>query len=112
MLYHVTSDELIADAHTLGSYYCPSLVDEGFIHCCQLDQLSGVVQRYYADEESLIVMAIDPNALESVVKYENTVGGTELFPHVYGPINMMAVTAIKTLDHEAVCELRETGELA
>ena len=95
VLFHITSQDLVDDALALGFYHCPSLAEEGFIHCCQLEQLSGVIDRYYADDPDLCLLVIERDLLSAPVKFENTVGGDELFPHVYGPINITAVSKIK-----------------
>jgi len=42
-------------------------------------------------------MHIDTELLTPELVYENTVGGDELFPHVYGEINMDAVVQIAPL---------------
>jgi uncharacterized protein (DUF952 family) len=39
-------------------------------------------------------MLIDPDSLTSPLIRENTTGGSELFPHIYGAINPEAVRSI------------------
>ena len=96
--FHIASkDDFEAAGHT-GTYSCTSLKTEGFIHCCFDHQLSGVIERYYRGVSELLLLTIDVAGLESDVKYENTVGGTELFPHVYGPINLDSVSGSRDLD--------------
>ena len=75
----------------MGSYESPTLKEEGFIHCAKRAQVKGVLERYYKDATNLIVLEIDERKIRSQIKYENTVGGPELFPHIYGPINIDAV---------------------
>ncbi len=72
-------------------YRCASLQEEGFIHCCEKSQLAGVVRRYYSDVDDVQLLTIAVNKLAATVVRENTVGGDELFPHVYGTINKDAV---------------------
>lgn len=97
IIYHVTNEEGIDQASRSGRYSCDSLGTEGFIHCCSKDQLSGVLDRYYKGVEDLRLMEIDTNVLAASLVFENTVGGEELFPHVYGEINMDAVTDVVAL---------------
>jgi len=79
---------------TVATYRCESIDSEGFVHCCKLEQLQGVLERYYSGVEGLMLLHIDPELLQPELVYENTVGGEELFPHVYGAINMDAVLKI------------------
>jgi len=57
-------------------------------------QLKGVIERYYSGATGLLLLHIDSDLLRSELVFENTVGGEELFPHVYGEINMDAVVQI------------------
>ena len=98
MIFHIASQaDFDANAGN-ATYRCASLQTEGFIHCCSADQLAGVIERYYADVPDLLLITIDPDRLKAELVYENTVGGDELFPHVYGEINRDAVTEIAPLD--------------
>lgn len=98
MIFHIASQTDIDANAGNASYRCASLQIEGFIHCCCADQLAGVIERYYADVPDLLLITIDPDRLKAELVYENTVGGDELFPHVYGEINRDAVTEIAPLD--------------
>jgi uncharacterized protein (DUF952 family) len=93
VICHVT-DQVAIDQAAGGVYQCASLQTEGFIHCCTENQLAGVLQRYYQGVTGLKLLTINPALLSAGLVYENTVGGEEKFPHVYGPINMSAVIAI------------------
>ena len=105
----------IADAHdwtvaaASGSYERSSrelsLAEQGFIHASRLDQVESVAQAIYADYRgSLVLLTIDPTRLTPPVVVED--GGTgELFPHIYGPINVDAVTAVHELRRDPVGRL-------
>lgn len=96
-VFHVTNEAAITRAKPTGVYDCESLAAEGFIHCCKKDQLSGVLERYYQGVTDLQVMEIDTAKLQAELVFENTVGGEELFPHIYGKINMDAVVDVVNL---------------
>ena len=96
-IYHVT-DQPTLDKVADDTYTCDSLEAEGFIHCCTKDQLAGVLERYYQGVTGLKLLKIDTASLTARLIYENTVGGEELFPHVYGPINMNAVVDVSNLE--------------
>ena len=93
-LYHITSKGAANKISGNGYYYSETFSQEGFIHCSYRDQLSGVAARYYADKNDLVVMEIDPDKLDCEILEENLTGATELFPHLYGPIPKVAITAI------------------
>lgn len=72
-----------------------SLEEEGFIHCSRPHQVEGVANRYYADLDHLLLLAVDVGALSSdVVDEPPFPGADEHFPHVYGPIDIDAVVGV------------------
>ncbi len=81
--------------------YAPaSLQTEGFIHCSSAEQVAGAATRYYAGVADLMILALEISALTSPLVWENTTGGTEPFPHLYGPINAEAVRDLRPfMDH-------------
>ena len=91
MIYHVTTTTAWKIAKEKGSYEHPSLSSEGFIHNCSREQLPGVLDRYYKDATHLLLLHIDENLLQSELKYELAPSVNELFPHIFGPINIDAV---------------------
>ena len=91
MILHITYRADWAAARNGETYEAPSLADEGFIHCSTPSQVVSTANRYYAGRDDLVLLRIDPDRLTAEVRYENTVGGDELFPHVYGPVDRAAV---------------------
>jgi len=80
-VYHITPLNNWRKALEYGAYSADSLEKDGFIHCCTKDQTEGVLE-------------IDPTLLSTEIKYEDSHGSGELFPHVYGPLNLDAVVAV------------------
>lgn len=97
MLLHVTTAAEWAAARVRGRHEPPSLAAEGFVHCSLPDQLPGVLARFFEGQTGLVVLEIDPDRLAAEVRHENTEGGTERFPHVYGPIEVAAVVGVRSL---------------
>lgn len=87
-VFHVAQPDDLQRASNTGVYLCDSLAAEGFIHCCLPEQLSGVLERYFNDVTDYTVVEINIASLPDKLKpvFENTVGGTELFPHIYGAL--------------------------
>ena len=97
LIFHIAHSKDVDMAAQSGSYRCKSITSEGFIHCCKPEQLKGVIERYYQGVTGLMLLHIDSDLLHAELKLENTVGGEELFPHVYGEINMDAVVEMAPL---------------
>ncbi|HEY3404655.1 MAG TPA: DUF952 domain-containing protein [Ohtaekwangia sp.] len=93
MIYHITTDEQWAEAKRLGEYKHQSLDSEGFIHCSSRDQVVKTANRYFMDLPVILILQIEEEKLTSRLIYEPSTGG-ELFPHVYGSINLEAVSGV------------------
>jgi release factor glutamine methyltransferase len=94
-LVHLCRLEEWQTAQEQGSYISPSLSQEGFIHCSQPGQILEVANRFYQGIPGLVLMWLDPAKISSDVRWESADGA--LFPHIYGPINLDAVTSTTNL---------------
>ncbi|UEG49283.1 DUF952 domain-containing protein [Ferruginibacter lapsinanis] len=94
MIYHVVTSENWQKALAAGFYEAPSLHTEGFIHTSKKEQLAGVLERYYKGATNLLLLHIDENKLTALLKYELAPSVNELFPHIYGRLNMDAVIEV------------------
>lgn len=71
-----------------------TVAEEGFTHCSRAHQVAGVATRFYTDvHEPLVVLEVDPVLLTSTVVDEVPAGASEAYPHVYGPLDVVAVVA-------------------
>ncbi len=93
IIYHMTNAAAWASAQARGSYTADSLASEGFIHCSKPDQIVATANRFYAGQRGLLLLAIDPSRVAAEIHIENLTGGSELYPHIYGPLNLNAVVA-------------------
>ena len=89
-LLHVATTADLERARRDGIYRCASLDAEGFIHCCERDQLAGVLARHFGGVDDLVLLSIDRAALDVEVRHEGADEGPR-FPHVYGPVRLDAV---------------------
>ena len=101
-IFHIADREVWEATRASGGPYTMSTRDvtleqEGFIHCsADLDQVRAVLARFYADiEDQLVLLVIDPSKLTAELRYEPV--GDELYPHIYGPLNLDAVNAVRPL---------------
>ncbi|MBC7534649.1 MAG: DUF952 domain-containing protein [Ferruginibacter sp.] len=96
MIYHVTRKSDWEKALSNGFYEAASLRTEGFIHASSVTQITGVLERYYENEKELLLLHIDEQLLTSPLKYEIASSVDQVFPHVFGAINLDAV--VKTAE--------------
>ena len=82
-------------AQALGEYHTSSLKEVGFIHCSRPEQILGVANRYFQRTDNLALLWINPQRVESEIRWELSDG--QVFPHIYGPINLAAVVAVSEL---------------
>jgi len=105
-IFHITSRIAWLDAQKNGKYTAPSLDSEGFVHASTLSQVLPVAEKFYKGQSGLVLLVIDPTRLASDLKWEPPFDGApppgappaDLFPHVYGPINLDAI--VQVLDFE------------
>ena len=97
MIYHVITAINWQKAIEQGFYEAESLSGEGFIHSSKAEQVQGVLQRYYVGQTNLLLLHIDEAKLTSPLKFELAPSVNEEFPHIYGPLNIDAVTKVEKL---------------
>lgn len=98
VIYHLTTLQEWEDAQDKGIYEPPSYQREGFIHCSTEEQLEDVMQKHFKQHENLVKLIIDPSRLTSSLRYDKDGEQQQEFPHIYGPLNLEAVTQIVFLD--------------
>jgi len=99
IIYHITTAEAWQAAQESGQYEAPSLKDEGFIHCSEAYQVSGVLERYFTGKTNLVKLFIDTDKLENQYVQEWSPSVKDTFPHVYGTINTSAVIMVEPMQH-------------
>ena len=97
LIYHVTLPANWAKYQDRPSYQTESLQTEGFIHCSYLNQLPGVLRRYYSRAERVVILTIETEKLRSKLIAETSTGG-EAFPHIYGRLNHNAIVSVEERD--------------
>src|SRR3979411_2379540 len=69
---------------------------DGFIHFSSASQVAGAARKDVARQTGLFLIAVDADALGAALRWEPSRGG-ELFPHLYGELDLGEVTAIMDL---------------
>jgi uncharacterized protein (DUF952 family) len=90
------------DAAKHAASYAGSAKDraDGFLHFSTAKQLMGTLQKYYAAEDDLVLVAVDENLLGGALKYEPSRDGA-LFPHLYAPLPVSAVKWLRPIARDS-----------
>jgi uncharacterized protein (DUF952 family)/RimJ/RimL family protein N-acetyltransferase len=92
-VFHITTQDAWQAAQANGELIPASLADAGIIHCSRLEQLLWVANGYFPGQRDLLLLEIDPRRLQAEIRWD-AVEHT-FFPHIYGPLNIEAVTAAR-----------------
>lgn len=99
-LFHLVEPAVWDAAVAVGSYAPPSLETEGFVHFSLAEQVAGTANLRYREHGALVVVEVDPAAVDAELRVEDSYGtGTE-FPHIYGPIPTAAAVAVHPIERD------------
>jgi len=108
LILHLAPNDAWLAAVKNGVYHADSLSTEGFIHCSKLSQIVDVANTFYRGQRGLVLFVIDPSKLEAELKWEppaepepTHARAGELFPHIYGPLNLEAVVKVLAFEPDA-----------
>jgi uncharacterized protein (DUF952 family) len=106
MIVHIVKRIEWMHAVGRGTYAADSLRSEGFIHCSTLTQVIDTANRFYRGQRDLVVLCIEESRLTAELKYEAPAKSRDeppgdLFPHLYGELNLGAVVRVVELPCEA-----------
>jgi len=93
-IFHITSRAEAHEARRSGAYVAAGFDRDGFIHCSYARQLTRVANANFHGRSDLVLLEIDRGRVGCEVIDENLEGGFDLFPHIYGPLPMSAVTSV------------------
>ncbi len=96
LIYILCTKEHHEQAVLEGTYRPDSLEGEGFIHASPAEQLTRVANKYYREHASLCLMTLSVDRIRPEVKWE-TIANGDVYPHIYGPLNMDAVQGVQTV---------------
>lgn len=98
ILLHITDAPRWLHAKARGVYTPPQFETEGFIHCSTPQQVVEVANRLFRGQSHLLLLVIESQRVGAEIRFENLEGGSQLFPHLYGALQLEAV--IDTLSFE------------
>jgi uncharacterized protein (DUF952 family) len=107
-ILHLALNDAWLAAVEKGAYQADSLSMEGFIHCSKPPQIVGVANSFYRGQQGLVLLVIDPSKLKPELKWEPPAEpepiharAGDLFPHIYGPLNLDAVVEVLPFEPNA-----------
>lgn len=103
IIYHLAFRSDWEAGSAASEYRAPSLAEEGFIHASGgEEQMLRVAARLFAGRDDLLALDVDTDRLSDnapVVREPARSG--EIYPHIYGPINLDAVVRVRSLVPDA-----------
>ena len=98
-IFHLTTAHEWARAQRAGTYTTStrgrSLEQEGYIHCSEKHQVEKVRRRWYDGQPNVVVLEVETDRLSSPWRSERLDGADDVYPHVYGPLNLDAVVGVQ-----------------
>ena len=94
LICHITQRANWKKATAEGRYTADTLHSQGFIHCSTPRQVIPVANFLFRGKTDLVLLVINESLVQSNIRYENLEGGTNLFPHIYGPLNLDAIIRV------------------
>ena len=86
-IFKIVPASLWREAEVAGSFAgAPVDRADGFIHFSTASQVRETVAKHFAGARDLLLVALDPEALGTPLKWEVSRGGA-LFPHLYAPLD-------------------------
>ncbi|MGH1349947.1 MAG: DUF952 domain-containing protein [Methyloligellaceae bacterium] len=70
---------------------------DGFIHLSTWEQVPGTLEKHFKGQQDLLLIAVDEAKIKEHLKYEASRDG-DLFPHLYGQLQLDAVIWVKPVD--------------
>ena len=71
-------------------------VRDGFIHFSTASQVAGTAKKHFFGQTGLFLIEVDADVLGKALRWE-TSRNDELFPHLYGELDLGAVTGVLSM---------------
>jgi sulfopyruvate decarboxylase subunit beta len=91
-ILHITRREQWVEAKREGYYKGDTLGSQGFIHFSKPHQVEEVSNFLFEGQKDLVLLLVDTSKVQAEIRYETI--GNEVFPHLYGPLNIDAVIEV------------------
>jgi uncharacterized protein (DUF952 family) len=96
-IYKICPAALWREAERAGIFRgAPVDLADGFIHFSAASQVAETAAKHFAGQHDLLLLHVDADRLGIRLKWEPSRGGA-LFPHLYGELDLTAVTKVEEL---------------
>ena len=100
-IYKICTAAMWRDAERIGVFRGSELdVRDGFIHFSTAAQAVETAAKHFAGQSDLVLVHVDTGKLGKRLKWEVSRGGA-LFPHLYGDLDLAAVSVVDPLSLDA-----------
>ena len=97
-IYKICPDSAWRDAEREGVYRgSADDIRDGFIHFSAASQVAGTAKKHFFGQKQLLLIKVDADALGDALRWERS-RNDELFPHLYGELDLGAVRAVLNLN--------------
>ncbi len=107
-IYHILPRADWKKAQKQGDYRPVSLAAEGFIHLSTRQQVPGTLARFFSGKTGLVLLCVDVARLKPELRFD--VADGQAFPHLYGPLNLDAVSKVMVIEPGSSDPLSGFGE--
>ncbi|MDH4743799.1 DUF952 domain-containing protein [Sphingomonas sp. CBMAI 2297] len=101
----LTADQMHVLEHEGVFAGAPIDLADGYVHLSTAAQVAETLDKHFAGQAGLWLVAVDLEAMGDAVRWEPSRGG-QLFPHLYAPLPLVAVTAYSEVHYEPDGTLR------
>ena len=97
MIYKICPASAWREAERQGVFRgSPVDISDGFIHFSTATQVAETARKHFFGRTGLFLIVVDAEALGDALRWE-TSRNDELFPHLYGELDLGAVTSILSM---------------
>ena len=101
LIYKICPASAWREAERQGVYRgSPDDARDGFIHFSTAAQVAGTARKHFSGQSGLFLIEVDADALGKALVWERS-RNDELFPHLYGELDLGAVRGVQNLDTRA-----------
>jgi uncharacterized protein (DUF952 family) len=97
MIYKICPASAWREAERQGVFRgSPVDASDGYIHFSTASQVAETARKHFFGQTGLFLIAVDADVLGDSVRWERS-RNDELFPHLYGELDLGAVTAVLSM---------------
>ena len=97
LIYKIAPAALWRQAQESGRFDgAPNDIEDGFIHFSTAAQAEETAAKHFSGRADLVLIAVASERLGDALRFEPSRGGA-LFPHLYAPLPLDAVTSVQPL---------------